>query len=335
MKTNPAAKLLAITLLAAMGSQGSIAAAAPPTPSTIWSFLGIPQGLHRVRDATANRFGKHPGLERTDAIKRIADPANLESDNPAIKAAAQAKADADLAPQKIKAIRYLAEIGCGCSSQSADVQQALLAALDDCTEEVRYEAALALCKTAGNKCKSCDATCCGADSMAKLRDVAFGQDDDACWHESSRRVRAMAQSALNACEMNYVPEEATTPEIREQRVEPEVRTRDIQQPTPAEPGTEEPGTIGPAVVPEPAPAAAEPPADAEPPAVPAPAVEQGQSSTFPTPRRPTPSLVHPAGYLWISDHDGPAAGNGGKLRYPPMPKVSEQGRFRGATVRTR
>ena len=44
--------------------------------------------------------------------RRIADPANLQSDNPAIKAAAKAKAEQDLAPQKIKAIKYLATVGC-------------------------------------------------------------------------------------------------------------------------------------------------------------------------------------------------------------------------------
>jgi hypothetical protein len=69
-------------------------------------------------------------------VKPLADPANLNSDNPAIKAAAEIKTEEDLAPQKIKAIRYLSTIACGCYPQ---VRPALLAALDDCTEEVRYE----------------------------------------------------------------------------------------------------------------------------------------------------------------------------------------------------
>jgi hypothetical protein len=74
-------------------------------------------------------------------------PANLESQNPALKAAAKVKSEEDLAPQKIKAIKYLATIGCGCYP---GVREALLAALDDCTESVRYEAAIAFCQAAGN-----------------------------------------------------------------------------------------------------------------------------------------------------------------------------------------
>ncbi len=120
----------------------------PPPPSTIWNFLGIPQSFNKIRDATANARGFRPQRERIPPLKRIADPANLAVDNPAIQAAAKIKMDADLAPQKIKAIRYLATVCCGCAKNRDEVKQALLAALDDCTEEVRYEAAIALCQCA-------------------------------------------------------------------------------------------------------------------------------------------------------------------------------------------
>ena len=195
-------------------SAGSVQAA-----GTLWNFFGIPQATNRAYDRVINRRGERPRLERKDPLKRIADPANLESEVPAIKAAAEIKADADLAPQKIKAIKYLADVGCGCSSQKADVQEALLAALDDCTEEVRYEAALAFCRASGNPCSACGATCCGEEVQAKLKDMAFGQDDKGCWHESSYRVRAAAKVALNACEMVSGPTEAPPEQIRERPVE--------------------------------------------------------------------------------------------------------------------
>ena len=121
------------------------AAAAPP-PATLWNFLGIPQGTHKIRDALTNQNGNNPQRERLPALKQIANPANLNSPNPAIKAAAKIKAEADLAPQKIKAIKYLATVCCGCAKNKDDVKDALLDALDDCTEDVRYEAAMALCQ---------------------------------------------------------------------------------------------------------------------------------------------------------------------------------------------
>ena len=69
----------------------SLPAAAPlqSGPGTFWNFLGIPQGSQAVRDARLNRFGNHPNRERVPPLKRIADPSNLESKNPAIAAAAK------------------------------------------------------------------------------------------------------------------------------------------------------------------------------------------------------------------------------------------------------
>jgi hypothetical protein len=175
--------------------------AAPVSTPTIWNRLGIPQGFNRARDATANARGNRPGMERTDPLLRIADPANLNSPNPAIKKAAEVKADQDLAPQKIKAIKYLATIGCGCYP---GVAKALADELSDCTEEVRYEAAKALCQTAGNPCQRCNNEgCCSAEVMNKLQDVATGQDAQGCFKEASARVRQMAQQALDACKRKH------------------------------------------------------------------------------------------------------------------------------------
>jgi hypothetical protein len=176
--------------------------------------LGFPQGVQKVEDARLNRSGDNPDRERTPALKRIADPANQQSPNPAIKAAAKAKADADLAPQKIKAIKYLATVCCGCAKNKDDVKDALLAALDDCTEEVRYEAAMALCQCAGNVCVTCNSgSCCDAKVMNKLLKVSEGKDEQGCWLEASARVRAVAANGLNACREVRGPQSPTPVEV--------------------------------------------------------------------------------------------------------------------------
>jgi len=211
---------------------------ASAVPPTLWSFLGLKQCVDKCKthvvvhkekkaEKQALQGGHHACLKRLfghhcpcvcgkcellkkkPPVKPLADPANMESQNPAIKAAAEIKTEEDLAPQKIKAIRYLATIGCGCYPQ---VKPALMAALDDCTEEVRYEAALAFWRSAGNPCTVCNSsTCCDPDVRDKLRDLSGGTDDQGCWKEPSSRVRSAASGALNQCEMiapsELVPEE--------------------------------------------------------------------------------------------------------------------------------
>lgn len=112
---------------------------APPVP-TVWQKLGIPQTYRRLRDGSTNRRGNFPGAERKPPLKAIADPANLESPNDAIKAAAEIKQEEDLKQQKIKALKYLATIGCGCYDADGKVEKAILAGLNDCTPEVRMAA---------------------------------------------------------------------------------------------------------------------------------------------------------------------------------------------------
>jgi hypothetical protein len=190
--------------------QAPPAPAAPASPTTLWQFLGIPQACDKLQGANLNKLGNCPDKEVKPPLKAIADPSNLQSSNPAIKAAAQIKQEEDLAPQKIKAIKYLATIACGCHP---GVREALLAALDDCTEAVRYEAALAFCKSAGNHCAVCNKTsCCGPAVAKKLRDMADGMDDNGCLKEPSPRVRAAAAAALNACNLvTPLPNEPLVP----------------------------------------------------------------------------------------------------------------------------
>jgi hypothetical protein len=202
----------------------------------LWNFLGIPQGVNKMTDAKVNARGNRPNLERQPPLLRIADPANIASPNPAIATAAKIKADADLAPQKIKALKYLGSVCCGCAKNKDEVKLALMAALDDCTEEVRYEAALALCHCAGNPCSSCNSTgCCDPAVMNKLLKVAEGKDAQGCYLEPSARVRSVAANALNACRNVTQP---TTPTPTTNGVEGGTETPDIKplKKTEGEPG---------------------------------------------------------------------------------------------------
>ncbi len=202
--------LVCLVLVCVVGMNGTAAAAAPAAaPRTIWNFLGIPQGVQKVRDAATNRRGNFPGMERKPALKPISDPSNLEAGEPeVIKKAAEIKIAEDKAPQKIKAIKYLAEVGCGCYEGVAD---ALLAALEDCTEEVRYEAAKAFSEAAGDPCETCGGTgCCNAKTMTKLYEMAHAQDESGCYVEQSSRVREAAKKALEACQQLF-PAAPSTP----------------------------------------------------------------------------------------------------------------------------
>ncbi len=154
------------------------------------------------RDARVNRDGDHPEWERKDALKRIADPDNLAPEKPeVIKAAAKIKTDQDLKEQKLKAIKYLATVCCNCDGYAEDVKEGLFAALSDCDADVRYEAAVAFCKCAGDPCHTCTSSCCDPDIMAKLDEMANKHDDKGCPLEPSPRVRAAARLALDRCRM--------------------------------------------------------------------------------------------------------------------------------------
>ena len=90
-------------------------------PATMWSFLGVPNPF--AMNATAQ-----------------------QSASPAIAAAAKAKAAKHEIPKKKKALRYLA--GIGCTPEHPEVMPALMAAMDDPDEQVRYEAVKAVLETA-------------------------------------------------------------------------------------------------------------------------------------------------------------------------------------------
>lgn len=175
--------------------------APPPPPPTLWSFLGIPQGLRYLRDNTLNRTGNRPALERKPPLKPIGDPSNLKSEDPAIKKAAEVKQAEDQKKQKIKAVKFLAQIGCGCYNRDGSITDALAKAMDDCTEEVRLATVQAITEAAmGEMCVNCKRrSCCSEELTNKLYEIAYERDETGCYLEPSERVRNAAAEALRAC----------------------------------------------------------------------------------------------------------------------------------------
>ena len=185
---------------------------------TLWRFLGIPQTAAWLRNSTVNRRGNTPGLERVPPPKKIADPENLESDSEAVRKAAEIKQAEDEKEQKIKALKYLATVGCGCYE---GVAEAFMSALEDCTEEVRYEAAKAIQEAAGNTCCGCNQNgCCSEDLVKKLAERAYERDENGCYIEPSSRVREELEKALRKCCRGSAPIEIVDPNTPEPIVPP-------------------------------------------------------------------------------------------------------------------
>lgn len=182
----------------------SIGCVANPVPiPTLWDKLGIPQAHAILRDSTINRSGRHPGLEKKPPLLKIADPANLKPEKPEmIQVAAKIKTEQDQKKQKIKAIKFLADVNCGCYNKDDAVAKAFLAALDDCDPDVRMAAIEGLSKAAGScsKCKTgCETTCCTEDIYKKLQDIATGVDAKGCFKEPVKAIRTAAAGLMRAC----------------------------------------------------------------------------------------------------------------------------------------
>jgi hypothetical protein len=193
---------------ATAGDTTAVAITAPSSPHpTLPEFLGIPQCCAAINTCCSRTLAQigfcFPGLgsflEPTPPLLPIADPANLAEDAPpAVQKAAEIKAQEDQAAQKISALRYLATIGCGGCYPS--VEDAFIASLEDCTEEVRYEAIKAIRDTTTKYCQYCNqAACCSEKIQKKLREMAYETDDNGCPVEPSDRVRRQARMALAQC----------------------------------------------------------------------------------------------------------------------------------------
>lgn len=222
--TTPAATTpdLANILQSAANAENSVVAVTQPAPcchrQTLPEFLGLKcifNGIGVLFNNARNCLGKaFPGLEAKPQLLAITDPANMsENSPPAVKAAADIKSQEDQAAQKIKALRYLATIGCG--GCYPDVEEAFIAAMEDCTEEVRFEAVKAIRETTCSQCCFCaQGACCTEKIRNKLNDLAYDRQG-CCDGESSARVRRQARLALTECGPPVVYDEAQTPEPAE------------------------------------------------------------------------------------------------------------------------
>ncbi len=227
---------IAFTILLGQPSQ----AQTPPPPPTIWSFLGLGTTTAKARAQVVNRRGNRPNLEKKPPLKTIGDPANLQAPSAPIRAAAEIKQQEDLKLQKIKAIKYLASIGCGCYDKEGKVTAAMLAAMNDCTEEVRLAAVEGIAVAAmSDRCQYCNLqSCCNEKIVEQLAKMAYEYDDKGCMLEPSERVREAAKAAMRAC----CPGGA--PPIRARTV-PNVEAADPNAVEGAIPGVEGSGAVRP------------------------------------------------------------------------------------------
>lgn len=183
---------------------------------SIWDFLGVSQigkgiaGLSRTFRRLVNRNGNFPGAEGAPLAKALDDPANLESSNPAIQEAAKAKQEENQAPQKMKAIKYLGTLGCGCYP---DIQDALLASLEDCNPNIRQAACEAFITAAKVKCPHCNPdSCCSEKVSKKLFEMGWERQDNGCYKDPSPLVRNAARKAFHACNPHCVVGPPAAPE---------------------------------------------------------------------------------------------------------------------------
>jgi hypothetical protein len=175
----------------------------PCCKRSIWTFLGVPSmlkfagGVGRVGLARLGR--RFPGLEPKPPLTPLTDPSNSGPNaSPAQQEAAAVKADQDAAPQKAKGIEFLGRVGC--LQYYPDTAKALMAALDDPVEMVRFAAAKALRSANGRPCAVCkSSSCCSREVIEKLQDIGYMTRDDGCWKEPSARVRRMARLAVQGC----------------------------------------------------------------------------------------------------------------------------------------
>ena len=198
----------------------------PPSPfspdtASVWHKLGIPQSIGRFkkfRESRVNRNGDKPEKEKKKPpLKKLTDAANLAPDAPKmLQAAAEIKKAEDLAPQKIKALKYIATLGCGCydKKNAGLIEAALLEGMDDCTPDVKREAisvVLQQVSSSGGCSCSCSCSCVTSDSgcnakscctpklYKKLEEIATKMDKTGCPVEPDASIRSLAQQALNAC----------------------------------------------------------------------------------------------------------------------------------------
>lgn len=126
--------------------------------------------------------GQTTGSSSGGLLSSLGFEAPLNSSDPAIKAAAKAKAAKHKIHKKKGALKYLA--GLGCVPERPEVAAAILAAMGDPDEPVRYEAVKAVLQTAGN---------CMSDDQKKAMRKALGL------HEACALAKDKCHKAVCDC----------------------------------------------------------------------------------------------------------------------------------------
>jgi len=221
----------------ALSAAGVSSPSSATQPTTFWTLIAQVPALCKACKAKCcasccgqmmNEMTKPLSLMTGGCIQCCPDgPAAQNPNTPgAVGAAAELAKCLEEAPQRIQAVRFMATADCG---RFPEVQKALIQALrGDCSECVRYEAALAF----NLGC------CCSKPVMFALEQTVTGGTKDGFPREISPRVKQAAAIALARCQANYMPDEPVRPE---EPVPPE---------TPATPGDPKPASPIPAVPPE-------------------------------------------------------------------------------------
>ena len=126
--------------------------------------------------------GQSSGSSSGGLLSSLGFESPLNSSDPAIKAAAKAKAAKHKIHKKKGALKYLA--GLGCVPDRPEVAAAILAAMGDPDEPVRYEAVKAVLQTAGN---------CMSDEQKKAMGKALG------FHEACALAKDKCHKAVCDC----------------------------------------------------------------------------------------------------------------------------------------
>ena len=208
-------------------------------PMTLWTFLGVDQLIdhhYESHDRLMARIGQHfPDLEPKPPLVLNTSPQAAASPSVAVHNAAFVLSAEQQAPQKIKAIKAVAKVGAAAYPQ---VEEALLAGMDDRNPDVRLASVEAVLKTSGDGCDPCDLTGnCTPAIRHQLWLMGYGVHDDGCPLEPSPAVRRVARLALGACG-GPMPVECPPPQSNEfpsqEIIEEVLGPYDLAEPTPAD-----------------------------------------------------------------------------------------------------
>jgi hypothetical protein len=178
---------------------------ARPAPMTLPQFLGVNTVVKGcsclVYRARVRLTPMLPMLEPRPISPPLAlgHPSNLSSPSPAVATAATIQQSEAEAPAKVSALAFLANYSC---SQNPQVEESLLAGMDDLSPNVRAAAVQAVIdgshQCSGQRCGSCRG-CCTIAVRERLAALAYQRDASGCYLETDSRVRRLARVALQSC----------------------------------------------------------------------------------------------------------------------------------------